>query len=88
MMHVTGMEQELVQLSSVDVLAKSCATTMHAPLCIICSTAELCADLVVALLTMNASYRAWRFPDEAILLQSRLKLAELHSPLLSSGALC
>ena len=50
----------------------------------------LCADVVVALLAMNAVYRAWRFPDEATLLQAGLSFAELHSNALptqhSSGA--
>ena len=60
----------------------------HALLCIIRNdplNIILCADLIIALLTLNASYRAWRFPDEAIFLQKRFDVAELHASLLRSG---
>ena len=44
-----------------------------------------CADLVVSLLALHVSYRAWRLPDEAVSLQSGIPFLELHSHLPDAG---
>ena len=38
-----------------------------------------CADLAVILLSLHCAYRAWRYPKDAIQLQSGFPLAILHS---------
>ena len=44
------------------------------------------ADLVLSLLTMHIGWRAWRFPDEAVSLQSGFPVSELH-PARAGGVL-
>ena len=78
--HVTGLEQDFVQLSSLDMLIKSC-NPEFIQRCLMHVVTVSCVDLVVSLLMMHVVYRAWRFPDEAVSLQSGFPLEELHPPI-------
>ena len=74
--HVTGVKQDFVQLSSLDMLLKSC--TPDCTQCCWMPVIIVFADLVLSLLTMHICWRAWRFPDEAVSLQSGFPVSELY----------
>ena len=38
------------------------------------------ADATVALLSVHAGYRSWRYPREAVLSRSRILFSDLHGP--------
>ena len=79
--HITGLEQDFVQLSSLDMLTKSCISDVAHYHCIFNINSAVTlrfVDLVIGLLAMHIAWRAWRYPDEAVSLQTGFPLCELH----------
>ena len=78
--HITGVEQDFVQLSSLDVVIKSCTPRFTQFRCVH-AVIPLCADLVMSLLSLQITYRAWRSADKAVWLKAGVLLSELHAQL-------
>ena len=89
-MYIEDLKQQFVQLSSLDVLCKSCTFARLCPAhvdvrkCVAvrerADAHYYATDLTIALLTLNGTYRAWRYPKEAVLIQSRIPVSSLHGP--------